>query len=503
MKKILVANRGEIAVRVIQACRGLSIKAVAVYSEVDRTALHVKMADEAICIGPPAPHESYLNQEKLIAVALERGCDAVHPGYGFLAENPEFAQRCEQSGLIFIGPRSETIKAMGNKVEARELMLQAGIPLIPGMKEPINDIKQIAAEAEKLGLPVLVKAAAGGGGKGMRVVRELTRLEEEANAAMREARSAFGDGTVFLEKWLDEPRHIEFQVLADGTGHTVHLFERECSIQRRHQKVVEETPSTALDPELRRQMGETAVAVAKTAGYLNAGTVEFLLDKDRNYYFLEMNTRIQVEHPITEFVTGIDLVAWQIRIAAGEEFPYRQEELLQKGHAIECRIYAEDPAQNFLPSPGKIHFMKEPTGPGIRNDTGIYTGFTVTTDYDPILSKLVTYGEDREAARARMVEALQEYTILGIHTTVDFLHDVLIHPQFIAGNTFTNFIETYMGDWQPPVIEEYREEAIAAAALWYLTGSGSGRQPDNKAGSIPSPWEITGNWEIGQGQLGA
>ncbi len=501
MKKILVANRGEIAVRVIQACRELEIPSVAVYSEVDRTALHVKMADEAVCIGPPAPLESYLNQERLLAAAAERGCDAVHPGYGFLAENPDFARLCEENDLIFIGPKSDTIRTMGNKVEAREMMLQAGIPLIPGMKEPISDLKHIAAEAEKLGLPVLIKAAAGGGGKGMRVVRDYAHLEEEAEAATREARSAFGDPTVYLEKWLDEPRHIEFQVMADNTGHTVHLFERECSIQRRHQKIVEETPSTALDPELRQRMGETAVAVAKTAGYLNAGTVEFLLDRDKNFYFLEMNTRIQVEHPITEFVTGIDLVQWQIRVAAGEAFPYRQEELEQRGHAIECRIYAEDPQRNFFPSPGKVHFMKEPAGPGIRNDAGIYTGFTVTTDYDPILSKLVTYGENREAARVKMVEALREYTILGIHTTVDFLHDVLVHPEFVAGNTFTNFIDLHLNEWKPPVVEDYRDEAIVAAALWQVVSGGeqpTGKQPGSGE-TIPSPWDLTGNWEIGRG----
>jgi acetyl/propionyl-CoA carboxylase alpha subunit len=316
---------------------------------------------------------------------------------------------------------------------------------------------------------------------------------------MREAGSAFGDSTVFLEKWLEEPRHIEFQVMADSSGHTVHLFERECSIQRRHQKIVEETPSTALDPELRKRMGETAVAVAKTAGYLNAGTVEFLLDKNGDFYFLEMNTRIQVEHPITEFITGIDLVAWQIRIAAGENFPYQQEELQQRGHAIECRIYAEDPEQNFFPSPGKIQFMQEPTGPGIRNDSGIYSGFTVTTDYDPILSKLVTFGETREAARTKMVEALREYTILGIKTTVDFLHDVLIHPEFSSGNTFTNFIDTHFQNWLQPVVEEYRDEAIAAAAIWYLTGgkNSAGTEEDTTTGGFASPWETAGSWEIG------
>lgn len=499
MKKILIANRGEIAVRVIQACRELAIPAVAVYSEVDREALHVKMADEAISIGAAAAHDSYLNQEKLIAAARQSGCDAVHPGYGFLSENPVFAKLCEDNDLIFIGPHSGTIRSMGNKVEAREMMKKAGVPLIPGMKEPIDDLKQITAEAKKLGLPVLIKAAAGGGGKGMRVVRELDQLEPEAQSAMREAGSAFGDSTVFLEKWLEEPRHIEFQVMADSSGHTVHLFERECSIQRRHQKIVEETPSTALDPELRKRMGETAVAVAKTAGYLNAGTVEFLLDKNGDFYFLEMNTRIQVEHPITEFITGIDLVAWQIRIAAGENFPYQQEELQQRGHAIECRIYAEDPEQNFFPSPGKIQFMQEPTGPGIRNDSGIYSGFTVTTDYDPILSKLVTFGETREAARTKMVEALREYTILGIKTTVDFLHDVLIHPEFSSGNTFTNFIDTHFQSWQQPVVKEYRDEAIAAAAIWYLTGgkSSAGTDDDKTTGGFASPWETAGSWEIG------
>lgn len=502
MKKILVANRGEIAVRVIQACRELDIPSVAVFSDVDRTALHVKMADEAVRLGPAAPHESYLNQEKILAAAEATGCDAVHPGYGFLAENPIFAKLCEDSGLNFIGPKSGTIRSMGDKVEAREMMESAGIPLIPGMKKPIDDLDGIEEEAAKIGLPVLIKAAAGGGGKGMRVAREASALKEEAQAAMREAQSAFGNSTVFLEKWLEQPRHIEFQILADSTGHTVHLFERECSIQRRHQKVVEETPSTALTPELRDRMGRTAVSVATRAGYLNAGTVEFLLDRDGNFYFLEMNTRIQVEHPITELVTGLDLVKWQIRIASGEPFPYKQEDLSQRGHSIECRIYAEDPERNFFPSPGPIRFLNEPAGPGIRNDSGIYSGFTVTTDYDPILSKLVTWGEDREAARRRMVEALREYTVLGIDATIDFLHDALEHPAFISGDTFTDFIPRHFDGWTLPVRDEYLDEALVAAALRIALGSGGGKVSGgggDESPGIPSPWETTGKWEIGSG----
>ncbi len=502
MKKILVANRGEIAVRVIQACRELDIPSVAIYSDVDRTALHVKMADEAVHLGAAPPHESYLNQQKILAAAEATGCDAVHPGYGFLAENPDFAKLCEDNGLNFIGPKSGTIRSMGDKVEAREMMESAGVPLIPGMKEPVNDLDRLEEEAERIGLPVLIKAAAGGGGKGMRVAKKPSQLREEAEAAMREAQSAFGNPTVFLEKWLDQPRHIEFQVLADSTGHTVHLFERECSIQRRHQKVVEETPSTALTPELRERMGRTAVTVATRADYVNAGTVEFLLDRDGNFYFLEMNTRIQVEHPITELVTGLDLVKWQIRIASGEPFPLRQEDLTQRGHAIECRIYAEDPERNFFPAPGPIRFLNEPAGPGIRNDSGIYSGFTVTTDYDPILSKLVTWGEDREAARRRMVEALREYAILGIDTTIDFLHDVMIHPAFISGETFTDFIQKNFDGWSLPVRDEYLNEALVAAALKIALGS-SGRSTPGAAEAdgprMPSPWETIGKWEIGSG----
>ncbi|MEJ2721335.1 MAG: acetyl-CoA carboxylase biotin carboxylase subunit [bacterium] len=502
MKKILIANRGEIAVRIIHACREMNIPAVAVYSEADRTSLHVQLADESVCIGPPSPLESYLNKDAIISAAKSSGADAVHPGYGFLAENADFAERCIDEGLIFIGPPHSAIRKMGDKVESRRIMEGAGIPVVPGTPGSAKDFKKILEAAAAIKPPLFVKASAGGGGKGMRIVEKMADLGPTLEAASREAASAFGDGTVYVEKVVQNPRHIEFQVMLDQHGAGVHLFERECSIQRRHQKLVEETPSVVITPGLREKMGETAVAAARAVGYHNAGTVEFLFDdRTKDYYFLEMNTRIQVEHPVTEMTTGVDLVKWQIRIARNEHLGFGQADLTQRGHAIECRIYAEDPATGFMPSSGRILFLQEPSGPGVRNDSGIYSGYEVTTHYDPILSKLVTWDETREAARLKMITALENYIILGIKNCTLYLRDLLSHPAFVEGKTNTDFIPKYMTDWSdsswrtedgsPP------EEVLAAAALLeHLekpAADGGGTR------EAPTPWRTVGRWEIGGG----
>ncbi len=494
LKKILVANRGEIAVRIIHACREMEIPAVVVYSEADRESLHVHLADEAVCIGPPSPIESYLNIDAMIEAAKKAGVDAVHPGYGFLSENADFAERCEAEGLVFIGPPAGAIRAMGDKVTSRKMMKEAGVPVVPGTTGSVDDLDRILAETEGIELPLFVKASAGGGGKGMRLVIDRDRLRSTLESATREAESAFGDGTVYVEKCLEQPRHIEFQVLADNAGKTVHLFERECSIQRRHQKLVEETPSTVLTPELRERMGEAAVRAARAVGYRSAGTVEFLFDRDNNFYFLEMNTRIQVEHPVTEFTTGIDLVKWQIRIAGGEEISFEQEDLVQRGHAIECRIYAEDAENNFMPSSGRIHFLKEPYGPGVRNDSGIYQGWEISTFYDPILAKLVVHDENRELARKKMLIALENYVILGTKTSVSFLRDLLDHEAFIEGETFTDFIDQHMSGWKDSAGAPPDDVLIAAALAEFH------RKPSVKGGGVSeaaTPWRTVGSWEIG------
>jgi acetyl-CoA carboxylase biotin carboxylase subunit len=494
--KILVANRSEIAVRVINACRVLGIPSVAVYSEADKSSKHRTAADEAVCIGPPPPRESYLDIEKIIAAAKDTGCDAVHPGYGFLAENPELVRACKKAGLTFIGPSAEAMLLMGNKVESRIKMADAGVPLIPGMKASAVDPKVFRKAADKAGYPVMIKAAAGGGGKGMRIVHEPPELEGALEAAQREALNAFDDDTVYLEKYIANARHIEFQVLADTHGNCVHVFERECSIQRRHQKIIEETPSVALNADLRKRMGESAVAVAKAADYVNAGTVEFLVDENSGYYFLEMNTRIQVEHPITEMVTGTDLVVEQIRIAAGRPLSFKQEQLNQRGHAIECRIYAEDGENGFLPSTGKILHYSEPGGPGVRVDSGITQGVEVTIDYDPIMAKLIVHAPDREGAIVKMVDALNHYKILGVKSSKRFMIDVLNHPEFAAGKTFTNFIDKHMGD-RGNGADEFAALAVAVASVASLTerkvavGNGAGEA------SVPTPWASLGSWEIG------
>lgn len=497
-KKILVANRGEIAVRVMRGCRELGIATVAVYSEADRKSLHVQTADEAVAIGPAPAAESYLDMERILQAARDTGAEAIHPGYGFLAENAVFAGRCEQEGIVFIGPSSRAMELVGDKVRSRQTMEKAGIPIIPGMKSTEADSAGYAAEAEKIGYPVMIKASAGGGGKGMRVARSREELEPGLEAGKREAKAAFGDDSVYLEKYIEDPRHVEFQVLADSAGNIVHLFERECSIQRRHQKIVEETPSPALDPELRARMGATACEVMRVAGYNNAGTVEFLLDRDKNFYFLEVNARLQVEHPVTELVTGVDLVHQQIRIAAGEELSLRQEDLEQRGHAIECRIYAEDPLNNFLPSPGTVLFLKEPAGPGVRHDCGIYSGCEVPIYYDPILAKLIVWAEDRDLACRRMLNALDGYVVLGVKTCIGFLKDVIDHPSFRSGDITTGFIPEHFAGWKMPEPEdEHRNLALLAAALRSRDGGGrsAGGAVDRRR--VPTPWTTLGKWRIG------
>jgi len=494
IKKILVANRSEIACRIIKACKELGIRTVAVYSDIDRTALHTLLADEAVYIGESQPLKSYLNMERIIEVAKETHCDAIHPGYGFLSERAEFNKMVRDAGLIFIGSNPESMQLLGSKVQARQTMMDSGVPVIPGMKSASRSIEEFRQVAQELGYPVLVKASDGGGGKGMRIVYSENEIEDAVNSAMRESISAFKSDAIYLEKYIESPRHIEFQVAADNYGNAVYLFERECSIQRRHQKIIEETPSVALTPELRRKMGEAAVKAIKAAGYTNLGTVEFLVDKYGNFYFLEVNARIQVEHPITELTTGVDLVKLQIHIANGGELPFKQEELEQKGHAIECRIYAEDAENNFLPSSGKILFLREPTGPGIRFDSGIYTGAEVPIYYDPILAKLIVWGKDREEARKRMINALKNTVILGTKTSIGFMIKVLEHPEWIAGNTYTNFIEKHFGgNYSAP--EELLPFALAAAEYSLRTQkkvipAGKGKE------EIPSPWLSLGHWEI-------
>jgi acetyl-CoA carboxylase biotin carboxylase subunit len=499
LKKILVANRGEIACRVIRACRELGIPAAAVYSEADRAALHVALADEAYFIGPPAPLESYLSIEKIIAAAKQAGADAIHPGYGFLSENAAFAEACLDAGFVFVGPTPQTLRLAGDKLGARRTMAAAGIPIIPGMSAGAAEARDVLAEADRLGYPVIVKAAGGGGGKGMRVVAAPRELEESLAAARREARGAFGDDTVYLEKYLARPRHVEFQIMADGHGQTVHLFERECSVQRRHQKIVEESPSPALDADLRARMGAAACAVARACSYTNAGTVEFLLDEEGRFYFLEVNARVQVEHPVTELVTGVDIVKTQIVIAAGGRLPFRQEDLSQRGHAIECRIYAEDPATGFLPSAGRILYLKEPRGPGVRLDGGIYSGWEVPVHYDPILAKLITWGATREEAGRRMEEALREYVILGIRTVIPFLREVIRHPAFASGDTNTGFVGDHFASWRGEVPEAVMEKALAAAAVDEVLGGGRAAVSASGEGApAPSPWRTIGPWETGR-----
>ncbi|MDP8205691.1 MAG: acetyl-CoA carboxylase biotin carboxylase subunit [Candidatus Electryonea clarkiae] len=493
-KRVLIANRGEIAVRIIRACRSIGISPVAVYSEADASALHVRLADDAVLLGPPEAAESYLLMDKLIDAAKSTGCEAVHPGYGFLAERAEFASAVIEAGLVWIGPPPEAIDLLGDKVRSRIAMENAGIPVTPGFSSDDADIKTLLKEADRITYPLLIKAAAGGGGKGMRVVNEPLQLEEAVEGAMREAKGAFGDSRVFLEKWVEEPRHIEFQIFADSHGNVIHLFERECSIQRRHQKVVEETPSVAVTPELRKEMGDAAILIAKTANYVNAGTVEFLLDKNGNFFFLEVNTRIQVEHPVTEEVVGVDLVVEQFRIAAGEPLQWKQSELTQRGHAIEVRIYAEDPASGFLPAAGPLLHLEEPRGPGIRVESGVVQGVEVPIYYDPIMSKIIAWGSDREMSRKRLVDALEHTVILGVPTTAPFLRDVLKSKSFIDGDTRTDFIERNFSEWTG---EDETELKIALAAATALPEKVFGAVGEDAKHRLPSPWETIGSWRIG------
>ena len=441
MNKILIANRGEIAVRIIRACKEMNIKTVAVYSEIDKDALHTRLADEAICIGPANSIKSYLNVKNIIEAAIITKADSIHPGFGFLSENAQFAQICEESNIKFIGPKSNVIDLLGNKSKAKEMMKKEGVPVIPGSDGSIKDLKQAILVCEKIGYPVLLKAAAGGGGKGIRVVNSFEELETNYNIVKQEAKNSFNDDEIYIEKDIKEPRHVEIQIMADEYGNIVHLGERDCSIQRNHQKIIEETPSTIIDEKLRNKMGNVAIKAAKAAGYTSLGTVEFLVDSDKNFYFMEMNTRIQVEHPITEMRTGIDMVKEQIKIAAGEKLKFKQKEIEFRGHSIECRINAENPNKNFMPSPGKINEINLPGGNGIRIDTAIYNGYTIPPNYDSMIAKIITFGVNRNEAISKMKRALEELVIDGINTNRDFLFEIIKNPNFIRGNFDTSFIE--------------------------------------------------------------
>ena len=441
IKKVLIANRGEIAVRIIRACREMGIETVAVYSEADREALHTKLADEAVCIGPAASSESYLSMDRIISATIVTGADAIHPGFGFLSENAKFAELCERCHITFIGPKAKVIASLGNKQEARNTMITAGVPVIPGSEKSVCDVMEGAEMADRIGYPVIIKAALGGGGKGMRTAYSPEEFEQSFQTAQKEAQMAFGDGTMYIEHYVENPRHIEFQILADHYGNVIHLGERDCSIQRNHQKMIEESPSVALSEELRAEMGKAAVKAAKAAGYVNAGTIEFLLDKNGSFYFMEMNTRIQVEHPVTEWVTGIDLVKEQIRIASGEKLSYTQEEVRLDGHAIECRINAENPEKGFRPSPGTITDMYLPGGKGIRIDSAVYSGYCIPPYYDSMIAKLIVWAENRQEAIRKMQSALGETVIEGIDTNIDYQYEILNHPDYLSGNVDVGFIQ--------------------------------------------------------------
>lgn len=462
IKKILVANRGEIALRVMRSAREMGIKSVAIYSEADRNALHVRYADEAVCVGPPPSNQSYLLGDKIIEIAKSLDVDAIHPGYGFLSENAGFARKVEEAGIIFIGPAPEAIHMMGDKLEAKHAVRNFNVPMIPGTEGSVSNVQEAKRLAQEIGLPILIKASAGGGGKGMRIVEKIEDFEEQMARAVSEATSAFGDGSVFVEKYASQPRHIEIQILADTHGNIVYLFERECSIQRRHQKVVEEAPSSVLTPEKRKAMGEAAVNVARSCNYRGAGTVEFIYDKDENFYFLEMNTRLQVEHPVTEMITGIDLVKEQIRIAEGKPLSFKQEDLKIQGHAMELRVYAENPYDGFLPDTGNLEVYIRPQGAGVRVDDGFEQGMDIPIYYDPMIAKLATYGKNRQESIERMIRAIDEYQIKGVQTTLPFGRFVMQHEAFVSGNFNTHFVQNY---FNPEMLKPTTDDAEIAAIL--------------------------------------
>ena len=462
MKKILIANRGEIAIRVMRTCKEMGIKTVAVYSEADRNSPHVKYADEAVCIGPPPSNQSYLVGEKIIEVCKQLNVDGIHPGYGFLSENADFAQKVSDANLIFIGPSPEAMNIMGDKLSAKAAAKKYNIPMVPGTDGAIDNVEEAKKTAAKVGFPILIKASAGGGGKGMRIVEKIEDFEEQMKLAVSEATSAFGNGAVFIERYVAGPRHIEIQVLGDTHGNIVYLFERECSVQRRHQKVIEEAPSSVLTPAIREAMGKCAVDVARACNYVGAGTVEFLLDENKNFYFLEMNTRLQVEHPVTEMITGVDLVKEQIEIARGKKISFEQKDLKIKGHSLEVRVYAEDPANNFLPDIGTLQTYRRPQGNGVRVDDGFEEGMSIPIYYDPMIAKLISYGKDRTEAIAKMIRAIDEYEIVGVETTLSFCKYVLQHEAFVSGNFDTHFVKKY---FTPEVLQHESAEEKEVAAL--------------------------------------
>jgi acetyl-CoA carboxylase, biotin carboxylase subunit len=509
-KKVLIANRGEIAVRVMRACREMGIKTVAVFSDVDRDALHVRFADEAYCIGPPPARESYLIGERIVEVAKTSGAEAIHPGYGFLSERGHFVDLCEKEGVVFIGPSGDVMRTMGDKVTARQTMEKAGVPIVPGTTERLSDA-EIQRFAAKIGLPVMIKAAAGGGGKGMRLVRAEKDLLPSVARARSEAKSSFGDDSLYVEKFVEEPRHIEIQILADAHGNAVHLFERECSIQRRHQKVIEEAPGNRVSPALRTRMGQAAVSAAQAVSYVGAGTCEFLVDKHDDFYFLEMNTRVQVEHAITEAITGVDIVKAMIRVAAGEPLGLRQDELVINGHAIEARIYAEDPDNNFVPSPGEIVVYRPAAGPGVRVDSGVYQGARVTVFYDPMVAKLVTWGRDRKEAIERLRRALSEFVVKGIKTSIPFHQKVVNHPLFLEGRYDTGFIEQHMAGGKGVAAAAADEDAAEARRVAFMMAAIAAYRRDKAravvaAASAPAagaqdPWKSFGRRSQMRGSL--
>jgi propionyl-CoA carboxylase alpha chain len=488
IRKILIANRGEIALRIIRSAKELGIKTVAVYSEADRNALHVRYADESVCIGPPPSSESYLRIDKIIAAARKTHCDSIHPGYGFLSEKEAFAQQCDDAGLIFIGPSAESIALMGSKLAAKAAVSKFKVPLVPGTSEPITDIQKAKALAVEIGYPVLIKASAGGGGKGMRVVERESEFQEQMERAISEATSSFGDGSVFIEKYITSPRHIEFQVFGDKHGNVVHLFERECSIQRRHQKVIEEAPSSILTVEKRKLMGEAAINVAKACKYYGAGTVEFILDDKLDFYFLEMNTRLQVEHPVTEEITGLDLVKLQIRVAAGEKIPFSQQDVKINGHAIEARVYAEDPSNNFLPDIGNLKTYIRPQGHGIRVDDGFEQGMDIPYFYDPMIAKLICHAENREQAINKMIRAIEEFEITGLETTLGFCDFVMKHEAFRSGKFDTNFVAKHFTGAQPLQSGDENEAMLAAMLATMVQEGKKMSQTPSQADSI-SLWK--------------